>query len=208
MCRRIFNYHKCNKLSQKIIKIELTIYDKFNSYVNNEFSLIKQLFDNLLDNYTNTTMIKNCKLSFVNNLGIQQEIDTTDIDKVNYNIFNENIYKNEEIILLNHDKIPNEIQKYFKIGQTYYKKAFEIFNINWDIEHSIINININQINIICNIIQYTLLYYIINHNYTIDELIDYVINDKKKPEQINALKSYISNLLSINIVLMKKYYIY
>jgi hypothetical protein len=97
---------------------------------------------------------------------------------------------------------PTEIKKYLIIGKAYYSKLYEIYNIDYQIEQSIINISFNNINITCNIIQYTIINQIIDKSYTIKQLIKQIASDIDSIDIQYYLETYIKNLLTNKILIM------
>ena len=195
---RVFKYCNSNIITQNIITIELTIFDKLQKYIDCDSKKIILYFTNLKQNLIDTLNIHKCKFNLITNNNTPIVWNDFDITKVNLNLFAN--YNHKEITFLNYDIISPDIKNYIKICSTYQTKIHELYKINWDIENSVVDININKMNIICTIIQYVLIFTINNNKYTVDELINYIINKEKTTEQINGLKSYIHQLFELKII--------
>jgi hypothetical protein len=207
--RRVYNYLKINNLSDTIIKYEKTIIQIIMSDYNidniyNKFSTTTKTFlDNLEASIINKNNFQKCNFNFVNIAGEKQICDISNISNVDYIIIDKHVYDgyNKNDNLISSVMYPAEIKQYILMGEAYYNRIYEIYKIEFYIEQSIINITVNNMNIICNIIQYTLISYIVSNEYTIDELIDHISNKESNVENtILYLKSYINNLLSENII--------
>lgn len=197
--KRINNYLKTNLLTKNIITIELNIYN----YLANNYNIIslniKLYLDDLNNSIIHKQYIQNCNFKFINDKNEEQIYDISNLNKIDYILLDS--YTNTKYLqLIKTSMYPKDIITYYSIGKTYYNKLYEIHKLIWYIEQSIIDITINNMNIICNIVQYTLISYINNNNYTIDELITYIANSLLVSDSIIYLKSYINNLLINNII--------
>ena len=216
---RIFYYGKTNNITKDIICYELAIFNIIiikNCY---ELSVLvdkhcfelskptKQFLDNILQSITESTNFQTCKYNIINANKEKQYIDLSNIDKVNFIMIDKVIYHkyNSTIItkkLISDLMYPSEIKKYLTIGKAYYSKLYEVYNIDYQIEQSIIDISYNNIDIICNIIQYTIIDHIIDHSYTITELINLIAFDKNCIDIYSYLDLYIKNLLTNKILIV------
>jgi len=165
---------------------------------------IKLLLDDIKSSLLNRVNIQKCKFNFVNKQNKPLEFDKFNISLVNYTLIDNDLYNklnNKYIQLIDNEKYPDEIIKYISVGQSYYVKLYEIYNIQFYIERSIINITVNNINIRCNIIQYTLLSFILKDTCKIEALVEYIVNkDLNIINNKKYLLSYIDNLLTIKII--------
>ena len=184
---------------------EYLLFEKLIDKNGSKYADITKLY---LDDIHNSIQIRkniqSCKFNFVDDKNIPQIIDKFDISLVDYTIINKKIYDklNTKYNQLIDDKIyPSEIKQYLAVGQTYFSKLYETYNIEFYTEKSIINITVNNMNIICNIIQYTLISLIAKNNFNIKDLIMHVvIQNSNKNDNSLYLQSYIENLLFNNII--------
>ena len=123
--------------------------------------------------------------------------DKNKCEKIKYNLIEQNKY-------------PKEIKTYLSVGKSYFDVVSETTKIEWDVENSVINYNIGHVNVISNIIQYTVLSTILttskssNCSINKQQLIEYlvtkdvnVMSDAKK-----YLESYVSYLISKDIIVL------
>jgi hypothetical protein len=198
-----------NKCDHNDILIALTyeylLFEKLIDKNGNKYSDITKLY---LDDIHNSIQIRkniqSCKFNFVNDKNIPQNIEQFDISLVDYTIINKQIYNKLNIKynqLIDNKMYPSEIKQYLAVGQTYFSKLYETYNIEFYTEQSIINITVNNMNIICNIVQYTLISLITKNNFNIHDLIMHVvIQNSNKNDNSLYLQSYIENLLFNNIL--------
>ena len=102
--------------------------------------------------------------------------------------------------ILDNTAIPMEIKQYYNIGKTYYNTAFDIKKVEWDLENSIINFDVNGNTIISNIIQYIIIFYVSKNKnlYSIQKLINLIAN--KNSSNHKYLIQYIKYLIDIEIL--------
>ena len=106
--------------------------------------------------------------------------------------------------ILDNTAIPMEIKQYYNIGKTYYNTAFDIKKVEWDLENSIINFDVNGNTIISNIIQYIIIFYVSKNKnlYSIQKLINLIAN--KNSSNHKYLIQYIKYLIDIKLRIKAK----
>jgi hypothetical protein len=214
---RIMNITKKIRLDKKLINYEFNIFNQLVSNSCGAYSdKTKSLLNNIKSSIEHNNAIHKIKINYKNNNGtIKENFNSPDITKVDYTIFDKYIWdsNNDNKIkynLIEQTKYPIEINTYLSVGKTYYDLVSETKKIDWDIENSIININLNKLNLILNIVQYTIVSEIIktfksnNQLLTKDQLIDNIVN--KDPKNISDAKkyieSYISNMIGKDIIIL------
>jgi len=211
------NITKKIRLDKKLINYEFNIFNQLISNSCGAYSdKTKSLLNNIKSSIEHNNAIHKIKINYKNSDGTNKEnFNSPDITKVDYTIFDKYICdtNNDNKIkynLIEQTKYPIEINTYLSVGKTYYDLVSETKKIDWDVENSIININLNKLNLILNIIQYTIISEIIktsksnNQILTKDQLIDNIIN--KDPKNISDAKkyieSYISNMIGKDIIIL------
>lgn len=200
--QRITDLIYMNQFNKLIINIERAFHNQIFSIRNNKhYNKIKLYISNLEQNLQMNQNITNCKITLKNK-------ENNILDKVYdkklayYHIIDNDILEITDNVsnILKFDIIPEHIKIYFNIGKTYYESAYKILKFNFNIENCILNIKLNDTNLICNLVQYVILYYILNNNYTIDQLINHIINNPSNDLSFKYLLSYINNLMMHNII--------
>ena len=224
---RLMVLTKKTRINKTLINFELDI---FNQLILNGCGASSEKTKTLLNNAKNsidhTNVIHKLQINYKKNDGSEYDSFVgPDISKVDYNIFDkqhisdiENIEKNKKknkcekikYNLIEQNKYPKEIKTYLSVGKSYFDVVSETTKLEWDVENSVINYNIGHINVISNIIQYTILSTILttskNPNSSINkkQLIEYlvtkdvnVMSDAKK-----YLESYLSYLISKDIIVL------
>lgn len=203
--KRINDITKKYRLNKEIIDFEFQLY---NYLIKNNGNIGSDKINTLLNNMKNSiehlNAIHKCKINYTDSNN--NKLDNMDISKVDYVVIDKHIWINQDYkyCLINSEIYPEDIKKSIGVGKTYYTLISETKKLEWDTENSTINFNIGKSNIISTILQYTLIWYIDNKEYTVSELIDYVINNSLNPsDKLNVvmlLESYIYNLIDNNII--------
>ena len=206
---RIIYYIRSNNITKMIIDYELSIFEILIIKKCSDFSkTTKQLLNNISASIINSINYQQCKYNIIYKTDKIKPFDLSDINKVNFIMIDKLIHdkcSSKQILtnkLIAQEKYPSDFKQYLTVGEAYFQKLYELYQINYLIEQSIIDISFNNINIICNIIQYTIIYHVINDKYTIKELINYIAFDKNCSNICNYLDYYIKNLLFNKILII------
>lgn len=190
--KRIDNLIKKNKITQEIINFE---YEIFNKTTINNIEKIKLYLNNIKKSIDNKNIIKKCKINYVDSDNNSINYNEIDINKVNYYIINKQNWNLKNYNVIKEKSYPKEIINYLSVGKSYYDKISETTIIEWDLENSIINYSINNKNIISTILQYVIIYHINQTEYTEEEIIDNIGNNK------SILKNYIDDLINKKVII-------
>ena len=122
---------------------------------------------------------------------------------IDYNICNTIISKNKWKDKHKYNLcIPNEILVYLKTYEEYYKLKYVYKNIEWSLENSFIDIELNDFVISGNIIQISILFIVSNKkSISLDDLISELIISNNDIKTINIIKKNIDILLTYKIIL-------
>jgi hypothetical protein len=95
---------------------------------------------------------------------------------------------------------PKDILNCLNVGKTYYKNIYDIKKVEWDFEKSVINYTIHDITYISNIIQYTIISYILKNNNIseIDTISENLMNNEKSELIISK---YIHHMIDKKIII-------
>jgi len=215
---RIINSSKQMRITKKIVEFEINMFNILVSNECNEFdessNNVKTLLNNLDSSSKYIDNVHKLQINYQNKDGkdINTEIKDIDVSKLDYTIFDSTIRLNNDKIvdrqLIEYDKYPKEIKTYLMISKTYFDVASETLKIDWDVEYSIINYNIDKLNIISNIIQYTIISTVIianklNKTISKEQLINYIVNkDNLIDENKQYIKMYLLNIIDANIIVI------
>lgn len=210
---RLIHLMKKGTICNDIIKFEFDIYNYLIDHGCNSFSeKTKTFLLNIKNSVDHLSVIRKCKINYVDKNGDAKEYNNDwivpNINKTDYIVFDKHIWDimgmNYNYPLIDKTKYPPNIKSSLAVGKTYYDIISDTKTIDWDIENSIINYNINNSNIVSNVLQYTLVWYIVNSKFTkqelINELINKLLNDQIKCDAIKYLESYVNNLMFRDIV--------
>jgi hypothetical protein len=193
----IFYQNLQNNLLKSKIKLELI------EYINN----IIEKFDNTNSNYIK---IKKFLFEIEINIDYNKEISNAKIKcnkpiPINMNIcntilINKNIWKNKNII--NSFKIPDEIAVYFKTYEQFYNMKHNYRSIEWSMEHSTIDIEINNKVVTGSILPISILFLIGKYkNINYENLLKlFKITDIQNLDLEKLIKNNIKLLESNNII--------
>jgi len=213
---RINNLIKKHRISSNIITYEFDIYNYLIKCDCQAFSeKTKSLLNNIKDSVENCEYIHNCNINYidengnkklVNNVWSNPDIHNVDymiIDKYLWNLYDDSKQKN---VLIDESVYPSDIEIYKSVGKTYYGIISETKSLEWDIDNSIINYNMNDVTLISKVVQYIILTTIANNKFDIKTLINFVINKSNKETNTNIeeskkyVESYVNNMIDKNII--------
>lgn len=192
-------------INQNIIVNESSIYGYLTKLLNKNSVTIDnylKCIENCITNMDNLKKIESIKMTNTQGNQIESLFDRNKcsyviVDKhIDLDININNITIKEPI--LDNTAIPLEIKQYYNVGKTYYNAAFDIKKIEWDLENSIVNFNINGNTIISNIIQYTIIIHVSKKSYSVQQLIEMIAN--KNSSDHKYLKQYIKYLIDIELL--------
>lgn len=214
---RIMATTKKMRINKTLINFELDI---FNQLILNgcgaSSDKTKSLLNNIKNSIDHLNVIHKLQVNYKKNDGSDYDSFVgPEISKIDYTIFDKYIWETEnndkiKYNLIEQSKYPNEIKTYLSIGKSYFDIVSETNMIEWDVEYSVINYNIGQLNIVSNIIQYTILSTVLSASKTStgpitkEQLINYIVTkdilvtyDAKK-----YIESYISYMISKDIIVL------
>ena len=206
---RIFIYIRLNNINVNMINFELSLFQILIDYKCAEFSeTTNQLLNDINISIIDTINFQTCKYNIINKNNEQQYLNLSNISNVKFIMIDKSIHDLYKSLQLNtsenkliaDEMYPEDIKQYLLFYKVYYSKLYELSQIDYLIEQSIIDISFCKINIVCNIVQYTLIDYIINNQYTVTELINLIAHKKNCTINYNYLELYIKNLLILNII--------
>lgn len=196
LINRINYLIKNNKISLDIIKNEFEI---FNLLINNEYcnylEKTRSYLNNIKKSIEQKNIINKCKINYIDVENNSIKCNDLDINKVDYYVIDKHSWNLTYNFVIKDNLYPKEIINYLSIGKTYYDKISETTKIEWDLENSVINYSINNYNIISTVLQYAIIYHINLKEYTEEEFIDNIGNNK------SILKSYIDNLIDKKVII-------
>lgn len=200
LIKRIINILSKKKINLNQIeneKLILNILNKSNN--NNNLKKINIFLNNIKNNIDHNRLIEKCNIFFKDKSDNILDFKY-DLSKISYNVIDKYILDlNIGNYLIDFNKYPDCIKKYFLIGNEYFKKIYIHRKFEWNYEKSIINFKIGKYNIVSKIIQFIIIYIINNNKFTINDLILNIYNQNFK-ESGYYLNIYIQNLISNNII--------
>lgn len=218
--KRITTMTKKIRLNKNLINYEFDIFEQLlaNGCVSCS-DKTKSLLNNFKNSINHINIIHKLKINYINESDNDTSFNGPDVSKVDYTIFDKYIWEcennnnNIKYCLIEENKYPKEILAYLSIGKSYFDIISETNKIDWDTENSIINYNIGKINLISNIIQYTIISTIINASKTINgctkqQLINHIVIKDTQQQQLQHirakeyLESYISYMISKDIIVL------
>ena len=188
-------------INNDVITNENRIYSYLTNQLNRNSITVENYLKCIQNCITNMDSLKKIEtIKMINSQGNQIE-SLFDRNKCSYIVVDKHIEIDNITIkepILDNTTIPIEIKQYYNVGKTYYNTAFDIKKIEWDLENSIINFNVNSNTIISNIIQYIIIFYVSKNSYSVQQLINLIAN--KNSSDHKYLKQYIKNLIDIEIL--------
>lgn len=201
---RITNITKKGNLNQEYINFELDIFNFLINNGCNSFSdKVGSYINNIKCSIENMTIIRKCKINYTdtNNKVVDPNIDLANIS---YNMIDKYIWDTIFVVkqnnnLIDTSKYPKQIKSSLSIGKTYYNLTSETKIFDWDIEKSIINYEIDDVKIISNIVQYIIIYNILDKQFTSTDLIKYIMNTQYN-DAGQYIELYINNMISCGLI--------
>ena len=190
-------------INNDVITNESNIYSYLTKLLNKNSVTVENYLKCIQNCITNMDSMKKIETIKMFDSGGNQIESLFDRNKCSYIVVDKHIDIENIIIkkpILDNTAIPMEIKQYYNVGKTYYNAAFDIRKIEWDLENSIINFDVNGNTIISNIIQYTIIFYVSKNknSYSIQKLIDLIAN--KHSSDHKYLKQYIKYLIDIELL--------
>jgi hypothetical protein len=201
--KRIITMTKNYRINKYMINFE---FDIFNQLIANgcvaHSDKTKLLLNNFKSSIDHLDIIHKLQINYKKEDGSSyDDFNGPDISKVDYTTFDKNLFDFDKIKynLIEQTKYPKDIITYVSIGKSYFDLVSETNKIDWEIETSIINYNIGKLNLVSNVVQYTIINTIndnnkTNNNLNKDKLIELLVT--KDQNNISDAKKYIESYLS------------
>jgi hypothetical protein len=181
-----------SKIKPELIEYIKNIIEKFDN-TNSNFIKIQKFLCDIEINIDYNYEISNAKIKCNKSIPINMNICNTIL-------INKNTWKNKNII--NSFKIPDEIAVYFKTYEQFYNIKHNYRSIEWSMEHSTIDIEINNKVVTGSILPISILILIGKHkNINYEDLLKLLkINDIQNSDLEKSIKNNIILLESNNII--------